>query len=95
MPIEIDEAELAIRDSGIATKVWKEKYKIRFEGRGFKGELYHGSNAEAFTRYGLDVSFRNGYEYEEILKTLNKLTAKLYNNERILTDSMETNCASE
>ncbi|MDQ8205755.1 hypothetical protein [Pelagicoccus sp. SDUM812003] len=77
-PIEIEEAVKAIRDSGIVENVWKEKYRIRFDGDRFSGELYHGTDGEPFTRYGMDVKFSFRNSNEKNLEILDKLVAKLY-----------------
>jgi len=77
-PIEVSEAEEAIRNSGLVEKVWKERWKIKFEGNNCEGELFHGTEGEPFTDYGMDVNFGFGLSKEECMVILDTLTEDLY-----------------
>ncbi len=55
-PITIDCAYRAVAAVDGVTSAEQHKYAIAFEGWLFSGQLFHGTEGEPFTRYGLDVS---------------------------------------
>ncbi len=54
-PITVDCAYRAIAAMDGVTSAVAHKYAIKFEGWGFSGQLFHGTEGEPFVNYGLDV----------------------------------------
>ena len=75
-PIAVDCAYRALAALDGVTGAAQHKYAITFEGWSFSGQLFHGTEGEPFTRYGLDVSTSLLFG-DDTMALVTKVSAKL------------------
>ncbi len=77
-PIDINCAVSTLESIPIIKKAWLGMYSIKFIGKGFKGEFYHGTEGDPLLGHGLTINKkpRFGKSSNELA---NELTYPIYN----------------